>query len=211
MLPRVSAADRIRRYADKLAQVHVITGVLPNIVTERLVVRLASRKDRNSVLEYYRSNQEHLAPFSPTWPADFFTTQYWERQIDRNIDEFYGDESSRMFIFDQESPTRVIGNVSLGNIVRNAAQFCYLGYGLSENQQGNGYATEAVTAVVQYAFTQLKLHRVMANYIPTNERSGQVLRRAGFTVEGYARDYLFLNGRWQDHIMTAIVNPKWNS
>ena len=186
-----------------------VAGVLPNVVTERLVLRVAARKDRDAVLRYYLDNKEHLTPFSPIWPDDFFTTQFWDRQIERNIEEFYSDQSVRMFIFEKAQPSVVIGNVSLSNIVRNAAQFCFLGYGLAANKQGNGYATEAVKAAVQYGFEHVKLHRVMANYIPTNEKSGNVLKRAGFTVEGYARDYLFLNGKWQDHIMTAIVNPNW--
>jgi ribosomal-protein-alanine N-acetyltransferase len=208
LLPDVSAAVCVRGHA-VIGAIMALTGVLPNIVTERLIVRMANRKDRDTVLEFYARNREHLAPFSPTFPVDFFTPQYWDRQIDRNIDEFYSDQSARMFIFEQAKPARAIGNVSLGNIVRNAAQFCFLGYGLAEDKQGQGFATEAVTAAVQYAFTELKLHRVMANYIPTNEKSGNVLKRAGFVVEGYARDYLFLNGKWQDHIMTAVVNPKW--
>lgn len=206
----VSAAISGRHDADEIAKAAmVLTSVLPNIETERLVIRLASRRDRDTVLNYYKNNKAHLAPYSPSFPSDFFTPQYWERQIERNIEEFYSDQSARMFIFEKTKPAVAIGNVSLGNIVRNAAQFSYLGYGLAEEKQGNGFATEAVRAVVQFAFTELKLHRIMANYIPTNERSGKVLKRAGFTVEGYARDYLLLDGRWQDHIMTAIVNPNW--
>jgi ribosomal-protein-alanine N-acetyltransferase len=46
----------------------------------------------------------------------------------------------------------------------------------------------------------------MANYVPTNERSGRLLRRLGFVVEGYARDYLFIGGRFQDHVLTALTN-----
>ncbi len=69
---------------------------------------------------------------------------------------------------------------------------------------------EAVLAAVRFAFERLRLHRVMANYMPHNQRSGAVLRSAGFTVEGYARDYLLIDGRWQDHVLTAISNPKWS-
>jgi ribosomal-protein-alanine N-acetyltransferase len=70
---------------------------------------------------------------------------------------------------------------------------------------------EAVGAAVGYAFAVLRLHRVMANYMPHNVRSAAVLRRAGFTVEGYARDYLLINGRWEDHVLTGIVNPDWKA
>jgi len=69
---------------------------------------------------------------------------------------------------------------------------------------------EAVRGSVTYAFGTLRLHRVMAGYVPRNRRSAAVLRRAGFTVEGYARDYLLIDGHWEDHILTAITNPEWD-
>ena len=47
----------------------------------------------------------------------------------------------------------------------------------------------------------------MANYVPTNERSGRVLRRLGFVVEGYARDYLFIGGAWRDHVSPDPARP----
>lgn len=84
-----------------------------------------------------------------------------------------------------------------------------IGYSLAADAQGHGYMVEAVRGAVAYAFRELRLHRVMANYMPHNRRSGAVLRRAGFTVEGYARDYLRIDGRWEDHVLTAIVNPGW--
>jgi len=45
-----------------------------------------------------------------------------------------------------------------------------------------------------------------SSYLPTHERSGRLLRRLGFTVEGYARDYLLLDGEWRDHILTSLVS-----
>jgi len=60
-----------------------------------------------------------------------------------------------------------------------------------------------------YVFQDLNFHRVMAHYMPHNQRSGNVLKRLGFVVEGYARDYLLINGKWQDHILTSLINPNW--
>jgi ribosomal-protein-alanine N-acetyltransferase len=103
----------------------------------------------------------------------------------------------------------VIGTINFSNFFRGAAHFCYVGYSLSVNEQGKGYMTEALGTAVQYVFTELNIHRIMANYMPHNRRSGNVLRKLGFTVEGYARDYLMINGKWEDHILTSLINPDW--
>jgi len=70
---------------------------------------------------------------------------------------------------------------------------------------------EALRALIAYAFGELGFHRIMANYIPTNERSGLLLRRLGFVVEGYARDYLEIDGAWRDHVLTSLTNPNYSS
>ena len=54
-------------------------------------------------------------------------------------------------------------------------------------------------------FDELGLNRVMAGYLPHNERSATLLLRLGFEKEGYARRYLKINGKWEDHILTALV------
>ena len=84
-----------------------------------------------------------------------------------------------------------------------------MGYNLAEAQQGKGYMTEAVRVAIKYVFEELNLHRVMANYMPHNQRSGNLLKRLGFVVEGYAKEYLLINGRWEDHIQTSLINYNW--
>jgi ribosomal-protein-alanine N-acetyltransferase len=71
--------------------------------------------------------------------------------------------------------------------------------------------TEALKVAINYVFIELNLHRIMAAYIPHNQRSGRLLKRLGFLVEGYARDYLMIDGQWQDHILTSLINPNWQS
>ena len=67
--------------------------------------------------------------------------------------------------------------------------------------------TEALSAAIPFVFETIGMHRIMANYMPANERSGALLRKLGFEVEGFARNYLYINGGWQDHILTALTNP----
>jgi Acetyltransferases, including N-acetylases of ribosomal proteins len=68
---------------------------------------------------------------------------------------------------------------------------------------------EALQSVLGFAFGSLELHRVMANHVPGNERSARLLERLGFEREGYAKAYLHLDGRWQDHVLTALTNDRW--
>jgi [ribosomal protein S5]-alanine N-acetyltransferase len=188
-----------------------ITNAVPHIFTERTIVRLGERSDRDSVLAFYTNNKDRLSPLSPTWPEGFFTKPFWDRQLDRNLEEFYADFSARMFVFLRTQPHDCIGNISLSGILRNAAQFCYLGYGIDSNWEGKGLMRESVAAVVRYAFQDLNLHRVMANYLPHNTRSGKLLESLGFTIEGQAKNYLYLDGSWRDHVLTSITNHNWQA
>ena len=73
--------------------------------------------------------------------------------------------------------------------------------GVSRAHQG--YMTAAVRAVIPFAFSTLRLHRVEAACIPDNIASIRLLERSGFRREGVAREYLCINGIWQDHLLYA--------
>jgi ribosomal-protein-alanine N-acetyltransferase len=179
------------------------------ILTNRLLIRLAEAHDVPVLLRYYRENADHLAPTSPLVPPDFLTDAFWLRQVARNNDDFAYGRAVKLVLFDTSEPGRMIGQISLNNIVHGAAYFCDLGYSLAEDRQGHGLMQEGLVSVIRYAFDELGLHRVKAAYLPTNERSGRVLRRLGFVIEGYARDYLLIQGRWQDQILTGLTNANW--
>jgi [ribosomal protein S5]-alanine N-acetyltransferase len=93
--------------------------------------------------------------------------------------------------------------------VRNAAHFCYMGYSIDKDCEGKGQMKEALQSVITFGFSAMNVHRIMANYQPENTKSGGLLRSLGFNVEGYARDYLFIDGKWRDHVLTSILNPNW--
>jgi ribosomal-protein-alanine N-acetyltransferase len=180
------------------------------IETERLVLRLPVEEDVPAIIDFYASNRAHLEPWSPAWPTTFLAADYWSDQVAARWAEHRAGHGLRTFIL-QRTDMRLVGNISLTQIERGPGQYCVMGYGLAESAQGRGYMVEAVRAMVAHAFGVLGLHRVTANYMPHNVRSAAVLRAAGFMVEGYARDYLLINGRWEDHILTAISNPDWSA
>lgn len=179
------------------------------MTSERLIIRLPELSDVPEIVRFQRRNAQHFKPVFPTRPKEFLTVEFWRGRVKAARDDAGKDVGYRLFMFPAASPQRIVGNINLNQVQRGAAQYCVLGYGIDHRHEGRGLMREAVERVVRFAFEDLNLHRVMANYLPTNERSGRVLRRAGFIVEGYARDYLLINGQWQDHVLTSISNPKW--
>ena len=182
---------------------------LPLIDTERLVVRMCYPDEAIKSARYHLKNRDYLQPFYATFTEESFSEIYWAEELERNIVEYYNDQSIRFFIFEKDNDEVVVGTANFSGIVRRAAYYCVVGYGLDQDFQGRGYMTEALGAAIDFMFTERNIHRVMANYIPVNEKSGKVLKRLGFTVEGYARDYLYLDGQWKDHILTSLTNEDW--
>jgi [ribosomal protein S5]-alanine N-acetyltransferase len=182
--------------------------ILPAIETDRLLLTIPGVEAAPQLLAYAVENEEHLAPFEPSRPKDFFSLPFWHRRIEVHRDEFFRDRSMRLVLLRRDDPGGpILGHCNYSNFIRGAFQACYLGYSLDHRHRGRGVMREAITGSLRYVFDALKLHRVMANYLPTNERSGRLLEGLGFVVEGYARDYVFINGAYRDHVLTSLTNP----
>lgn len=184
---------------------------LPKLETPRTFMRLAYLSDIPAIIHYYASNQAHLKPFEPTKNDEFYTEGYWRLEVQKRLDDFHADKSFKLLLFAKEIPTEVIGIINFANFVRGAFQACTLGYSVAASKQGKGYMSEALEVAIRYVFNQLNMHRIIAAYIPTNQRSGLLLKRLGFLVEGYARDYIQIDGMWQDHILTSLINRTENN
>jgi len=183
----------------------------PRFCTKRQIIRLAEQKDVPEVVRYVHDNREFLQSWEPGRNPEYFTEDYWKRTLARNWSDFIDDQSLRMHLFAGETDSRVIGTLNFSNFVRGAAQYCTMGYSLAEEEQGKGYMSEAIPPALKYVFEELNMHRVIACYMPHNVRSAALLKRLGFVVEGFARDYLLIDVRWEDHVITGIVNPTWAS
>jgi ribosomal-protein-alanine N-acetyltransferase len=186
--------------------------LLPYIETQRLILAIPTPDYASRMLQYVDDNRAHLASWEPLRPDEYFTIDFWSRRLSFTLEEFTAGRCLSLVLLDRTSSSgAVVGQVTFSNITAGAFQAAYLGYSLDHRAVGKGLMCEALTAAIKYVFEELNLHRIMANYMPANERSAKLLRRLGFTVEGYARDYLRLAGNWRDHILTALTNDSWKT
>jgi ribosomal-protein-alanine N-acetyltransferase len=183
---------------------------VPVLYTERLMLTIPGAAAAEACVRFNRENQAHLAPWNPPMSARDFDVRFWREALERA--KGYAAEGTRyaFCIFDKNERLDgpLLGYLNFTEVVRGVFLACYMGYSLAENAQGKGYMTEAARAGIGFIFNEVRLHRIMANYMPNNTRSAAVLQRLGFTIEGTARAYLYLAGKWQDHVLTSLTNPQ---
>jgi [ribosomal protein S5]-alanine N-acetyltransferase len=182
---------------------------LPVIHTARLTLFIAAPDDAARCIRFSRDNEAFLKPWEPPMtPRSFDPIAVADTRAHAVTEAKAGSAFSFAFAArGSTEQTPILGWCSFSNVIRGIFQACFLGYKLDERSQGHGYMTEALRAAIDYLFTKQRLHRIQANYMPHNQRSAAVLRRLGFTIEGTARNYLFIGGQWRDHVLTSLVNP----
>lgn len=148
------------------------------------------------------TSRAFLTPWEPTWPPDDLTRSAFRRRLKRYAEDQRGDLAYAFLIF-RSDDNAMVGGLTLANIRRGVAQAGSIGYWIGAPFVRKGYMTAAVRALIPYGFTTLRLHRLEAACIPDNTASIRLLERTAFKREGYARDYLCINGIWQDHLLYA--------
>ncbi|OUM39946.1 GNAT family N-acetyltransferase [Arthrobacter sedimenti] len=167
-------------------------------------IRLIASEDDEALTELQQRNRDFLAPWDPDRSDDYFTVTGQRADVEAALSRHERGEAMPWVIVNDDGA--IAGRLTLSGIVRGPFQSCSVGYWLAEDQTGEGLATEAVRAAVEFAFTQLELHRVQAETLVQNVASQRVLARTGFDQYGLAPRYLNIAGRWQDHLMFQRLN-----
>lgn len=179
-----------------------------SLITKNLILKMPSEEDLSALKAFDRANKTHLGKWESL--IDLTEAEYqnrlttWKRECEE-------EKSARFFIFDKTKPHQIIGMCNLTQIFQGALQACYLGYKIDYSYQGKGFMFEALQETIRFAFEELKLHRIMASYMPSNTRSRNLLHRLRFETEGYAKNYLLINNRWEDHILTSLSYEQWQT
>lgn len=151
------------------------------------------------------TSRTFLEPWEPTWPRDDLTRAAFRQRVRRYNRDMRDDFAYAFFIFARDSGD-LVGGLTLSNVRRGVAQTASVGYWIGLPYARRGYMRDALTGAVSFAFDSLRLHRIEAACLQENEASRRLLLRVGFTQEGYARQFLKINGRWQDHLLFALLD-----
>jgi RimJ/RimL family protein N-acetyltransferase len=173
--------------------------------TDRLVIRLLNRADITEFTRY--RNLPDIARY-----------QGWDLPYTRDAAHALVDEVEKIGgpaadawvqLAVTASGDRLVGDVAvwLDAIQRTAM----IGYTIAPEQQGHGYATEAVAALLDWLFGSRKVHRVAASLDPRNLASARVLERNGFLHIGTARSAALERGEWCDDARFELLADDWRS
>ncbi|ATQ44238.1 GNAT family N-acetyltransferase [Caulobacter mirabilis] len=179
----------------------------PNLALEGEGVRLRPprRKDYSEWAALRQASRGFLQPWEPTWAPDELSLVSFQRRLTawrrgRELDQMYA-----FFVY-RKADGALTGGVTLNNVRRGVAQTATVGYWSGQTTARNGHTLAAVKTLIPFAFGPLGLHRLEAACLPTNDASGNLLLKAGFTEEGYAKAYLKINGDWRDHRLFGLVS-----
>ncbi len=178
------------------------------VETPRLALVLPGPHRAAACAAHHHDNAAHLGPWAPPRAPGFHAPAAWAERLRAAHAAHAAGTALRSWIAWRDRPDGpLLGQASLEVIGRGTFLAANLGYGLAAGAEGQGIMTEALRALCAHAFGALGLHRIQANHMPENARSAAVLARLGFVVEGRARDYLYIDGAWRDHVLTSLTNP----
>jgi ribosomal-protein-alanine N-acetyltransferase len=180
---------------------------VPTIAGDGVYLRAPQMSDFPEWAQLREASRAFLTPWEPIWPADDLTRAAFRRRLKRYAEDQRADQAYAFLIF--RAPDHVlIGGLTLANLRRGVAQAGSIGYWVGQPFNRRGYMTAAVRALIPFSFGTLRLHRLEAACIPDNAASIALLERTGFQREGYARQYLCINGVWADHLLYARLREK---
>lgn len=183
----------------------VIPPLSTQLQTERLVLRAPRTADIGEIRRVLRHNRTHLAPWNPAPPPGQDPTSITavSNMVLRHRRDWRTGRSFAFMAALRAEPSRIVAKILLSGVMRGAMHGAYLGYWTDVDHQGQGLGTEAIKAVLDFAFGPAELHRVQAAIMPHNVRSLRVIEKLGFRREGYAERYLQIAGKWEDHVLFA--------
>ncbi len=154
---------------------------------------------------FHARNRHHLR-MAMTQTVELEQADYWQSELPRRQAAMQAGQAVHLVGYSKRSSSGEIACLnSFWAIEHGDFRACTISFMVDEGLQGRGLMFNAAAPAVREVMSRHNLHRVMATHLPENLRSAQLLRRLGFVVEGYARDFVMINGKWRDNVLLSLL------
>ena len=182
----------------------------PVVRGDKVLMRPPQMSDYADWASLRGASDAFLRPWEPEWAPDELSRSAFRRRLryyQRDMREGLG----YAFLIFRNGDSKLVGGITLSNARRGVSQSLSVGYWIGEAYSQQGLMTSALTAILPFVFSTLGFHRLEAACLPSNAPSRRLLENCGFQYEGLARQYLRINGNWQDHLLYAVIEDDMRS
>jgi len=169
------------------------------ITTERLILRPYELSDAQRVSELCNNYNIYKSTLTLPYPYPIESALAW---IPTHEENFKNDKCYE-FAIANKTTSELYGAVGLSNHKNNKNG--EIGYWIGEEYWGNGYATEALEAIIEFAFTEKGYHKVWGRFFAANPASGKVMQKAGMVKEGVLEEHIIKEGKYHDLVLYGII------
>ncbi|MFZ5940356.1 MAG: GNAT family N-acetyltransferase [Bacteroidota bacterium] len=171
--------------------------------TERLILRPITIDDRDEIFEYRRDKVSNR--YQGWIPETIEDVEFFIGKISPQINV---PETWFQFVLIEKEAKKIIGDLGIHFIDAENRQVA-IGCTLNRDFQKKGYATEGLREVIDYLFTGLNKHRIIASIDPDNINSIMLVERIGFRKEAHFVESILVNGQWVDDLIYALIEKDW--
>ena len=176
------------------------------IDTGRLLLRPFRYDDDDDMLMYWVGDHKIQSMYSE--PV-YSTKKEVKELLDKYISSYQKEDYYRWAVI-EKGQRRCIGQLAIF-LVDNKNHFCEIEYCIGSQFQRKGYCSEAVKAIIHYAFCNMNIHKMQVCHKENNIASKGVIQKCGFTYEGTLRDYFFMDGKYVSRLYYSMLRSEWET
>lgn len=154
--------------------------------------------------KYLLKNKSRLTPYEPLREVDYYQYDAIKKRLTEEETALMHDQALSLVMISQDG-FEIVGKINFTNFIFGYFQTCYLGFSIDADFEGKGIMKKCLVEAINLIKHKYDIHRIMANHLPSNYKSEMLLKRVGFVKEGYAKSYIKINGRWENHMLNALV------
>lgn len=172
---------------------------------DEFTLRVLDESYALGVLDFCTRNKSRFDAVEVSKPDNFYTYEFQRKLLAAEYESIIQGKYIRFYLVENSAPDTIIGTVSFSDIKRNGFYSCQTGYKIDRSHASRCFGTKMMREAIKIMITEYGMHRISAYILPDNTHSIRIVEKLGFELEGTARSYALLNGRWTDHLHYVYI------